>query len=120
MNKSCKHCNHIHAGDDARAIGRFAPGGPLGYKANYEGSPLRTTRKQARQDMCQWRQEQNRKKKWPKHKTSPPHDILRPDTGRGNDPPRLRWVVTQAGGRPHNVTLPATRRAEKSLGHDLT
>lgn len=59
MNKSCKHCNHIHAGDDARAIGRFAPGGPLGYKANYEGSPLRTTRKQARQDMCQWRQRLN-------------------------------------------------------------
>lgn len=58
MNKSCKHCNHIHAGDDARAIGRFAPGGPIGYKAKYEGSPLRTTRKQAKQDMCQWRQNQ--------------------------------------------------------------
>ena len=38
MNKSCKHCYHIHAGDDARAIGRFAPGGPIGYKAKYEGN----------------------------------------------------------------------------------
>ena len=63
MIKCCKHCNHTHPGTDARAIGRFTPGGPLGYKANYEGSPLRATREEAKQDMCQWRQEQNRKKK---------------------------------------------------------
>ena len=39
-----KCCNHTHAGDDAQA----------------KGSPLRPTRKQARQDMCQWRQNKNR------------------------------------------------------------
>lgn len=35
MIKCCKHCNHTRPGTDARAIGRFTPGGPLGYKANY-------------------------------------------------------------------------------------
>lgn len=33
MIKCCKQCNHTHPGTDARAIGRFTPGGPLGYKA---------------------------------------------------------------------------------------
>lgn len=65
MIKCCKHCNHTHPGTDARAIGRFTPGGPLGYKANYEGSPLRATREEAKQDMCQWRQEQNNQNNTP-------------------------------------------------------
>lgn len=88
MIKCCKQCNHTHPGTDARAIGRFTPGGPLGYKANYEGSPLRATREEAKQDMCQWRQEQNRKKKWPKSKTTRTTSQQSPNKGNtGQTPP---------------------------------
>ncbi|MGV3564180.1 MAG: hypothetical protein ACO1ON_12960 [Nocardioides sp.] len=47
-------CGWTHDASEVRAIGRFAPGGPLGYRAwSVPDAPLRTTRAEAERDYCQ-------------------------------------------------------------------
>lgn len=50
----CPACTHIHDSDAARAIGRFRPEGPLGYRAR-SGGLLRATRAEAEADACRQR-----------------------------------------------------------------
>lgn len=45
-------CGAVHASDDARAVGRFQPGGPFGYAANYDGGSIYATRQEAEQATC--------------------------------------------------------------------
>lgn len=47
----CHNCHHQHLGDDARVVDRFKPA-PAGFRANYDGAPLRETRSAAVADMC--------------------------------------------------------------------
>ena len=56
----CPDCGHTHAGTDTYAIGRFAPGDPT-FRAQFPGSPERTTRAAAERDMCRWRAERQPK-----------------------------------------------------------
>ena len=51
----CERCDHRHVGTDARAVGRFQPGGPIGYRADYPGALLRPTRELAMHDACDHR-----------------------------------------------------------------
>lgn len=44
-------CGWTHYPGMARAIGRFRPDGPLGYRAE-SGGPLRSTRAEAIADQC--------------------------------------------------------------------
>ena len=46
----------VPAGTDTYAIGRFTPGDPT-FRAQFPGSPERTTRAAAERDMCRWRAE---------------------------------------------------------------
>ena len=57
MNPTCLICGHIHASDDAKALGRFTPDGPTVYRASYDGAPIRTTRAEVEADACRHRQE---------------------------------------------------------------
>ena len=52
MKPPCDRCGHIHATTDAYAVGRFRPDGPVGYRTNYYGAPLRLTRAEAEADAC--------------------------------------------------------------------
>lgn len=45
-------CPWKHPSNLARAVGRFNPDGPTGYRGDYDGAPLRPTREQAEQDAC--------------------------------------------------------------------
>ena len=54
INPPCRDCGTAIA--DTRAVGQFAPGGPIGYTARYLGAPLRASREEAAKDMCKWRQ----------------------------------------------------------------
>ena len=56
INPPCRDCGHVHTTADTWAVGRFAPGGPIGYTARYPGAPLRASREEAVKDMCKWRQ----------------------------------------------------------------
>lgn len=56
---ACATCGWWHASDDAHAVGRFAAGGPVGYRAAYLGAPLRATRAEAERDACQHRARRN-------------------------------------------------------------
>lgn len=47
----CTGCQTIHGSDATRAVGRFEPAGPKGYKSRL-GGPLRATRAQADGDFC--------------------------------------------------------------------
>lgn len=58
MKPACPQCGHIHSADWTVAVGRFDPGGVAGYRAAYDGAPLRPTREQAEVDMCQHKQRQ--------------------------------------------------------------
>lgn len=53
---TCPVCHHAHASDMARAVGRFKPEGPDGYRAQ-SGGPLRATRAEAEADECRSRAE---------------------------------------------------------------
>lgn len=55
LKPACTKCNTVHPSNLARAIGRFNPNGPLGYRAAMGGpaAPLRATRAEAEQDACQ-------------------------------------------------------------------
>lgn len=50
----CPSCQQTHASDMARAVGRFQPAGPSGYRAK-SGGPLRATRGEAEADECHGR-----------------------------------------------------------------
>lgn len=50
----CPACAHIHGSDYARAVGRFRPEGPTGYRAR-SGGLLRATRAEAEADACRQR-----------------------------------------------------------------
>lgn len=54
MKAPCATCDHIHATDMARAVGRFQPSGPSGYRAR-SGGAIRATRAEAEADECQRR-----------------------------------------------------------------
>lgn len=54
MSHFCAACNHLHTAADTVAIGRFTP--PPTFRAQYVGSPERTTRAAAERDMCRFRQ----------------------------------------------------------------
>jgi hypothetical protein len=54
MKAACPRCGHIHASDDARAVGRFRSQGAEGYRAR-SGGPLRAKRAEATDDECQRR-----------------------------------------------------------------
>lgn len=56
----CHNCRSTHRGDDARMVGRFTPN-PAGFRANYDGAPLRDTRSAAVADMCAKRAQSNPK-----------------------------------------------------------
>jgi hypothetical protein len=48
-------CGRVHGADETVAVGRFRPGGPTGYKASpavRPDAPLRRTRQEAEQDVC--------------------------------------------------------------------
>lgn len=53
MKNACTTCGYIHAGDDARAVGRFT--GTPTYVAAHAGTPPRATRAEAEADECAWR-----------------------------------------------------------------
>lgn len=53
MSHFCDDCDHLHTAADTIAIGRFTP--PPTYRAQYVGSPERTTRAAAERDMCRMR-----------------------------------------------------------------
>lgn len=53
---TCADCGHIHASNDARAVGLFEPNRPTLYRAK-SGGPLRETREQAEADECQRRRD---------------------------------------------------------------
>ena len=52
----CPDCGHVHTAADIYAVGRFNPGGTIGYRARYPGAPLRASRDEAAKDLCTWRQ----------------------------------------------------------------
>lgn len=54
--KLCGLCGAVHVPTDAPAVGRFLAGGPSGYRARYGGAPLRSSRAEALEDMCNARQ----------------------------------------------------------------
>lgn len=41
--------------DETRAVGRFRPNGPTGFRAVQDGAPLRSTRAEAVADRCRHR-----------------------------------------------------------------
>lgn len=48
-------CGRVHGADETVAVGRFRPGDPTGYKASPAirlDAPLRRTRQEAEQDVC--------------------------------------------------------------------
>lgn len=51
----CPDCGHVHTAADIYAVGRFNPGGTIGYRARYPGAPLRASRDEAAKDLCDWR-----------------------------------------------------------------
>jgi hypothetical protein len=51
----CPSCDCIHGGMDVRAVDRFNPAGPAGFRADFPGAPLRDTRAEAHTDMCDFR-----------------------------------------------------------------
>lgn len=55
----CPDCGYTHASDDARAVGRFQPGGPFGYAANHDGGTIYATRQEAEQATCERRRQNN-------------------------------------------------------------
>lgn len=50
--KTCTSCGTVHPSDLARALGRFGGPAPAGYRAIYDGAPVRATREEAEQDAC--------------------------------------------------------------------
>lgn len=52
----CRRCTQVHLTTWTVAVGRFDANGPAGYRATFNGAPLRTTRQQAEQDMCDYQQ----------------------------------------------------------------
>lgn len=56
----CPHCGHTHSADWTVAVGRFDPNGIAGYRAAYDGAPLRLFRWEAELDMCQYKQEEDK------------------------------------------------------------
>ena len=53
IGRACS-CGRNHASWDVVAVGRFLPGGPVGYRARHD-SRVRPTRNEARRDVCpQW------------------------------------------------------------------
>ncbi len=54
----CHRCRSTHLADDARMVDRFTPN-PAGFRANYDGAPLRDTRSAAVADMCAKRAKTN-------------------------------------------------------------
>lgn len=57
--ETCPACGHIHASNDARAVGLFTADGPR-YVAANAGTPQRATRTEAETDECAWRQRRRR------------------------------------------------------------
>lgn len=55
----CPRCDHLHCPSDAYSIGRFSPT-PTRYRANYPNAPIRDTRAQAADDLCNYRAALNR------------------------------------------------------------
>ena len=53
---SCDSCGTIHGAFDTRAQRRFSPDGKAGFRAALPGAPLRATRDEAIQDVCDARQ----------------------------------------------------------------
>lgn len=51
----CPACGSAHTSGDTSAVGRFNPNGPDGYMARFPGSPVRCTRDEALQDICDHR-----------------------------------------------------------------
>lgn len=56
MRRPCGRCGALHLVTDAPSVGRFRTGGPLGYRARYPGAPLRSSRAEALEDVCNARQ----------------------------------------------------------------
>lgn len=54
MRPACPKCRAVHHPMMTRAVGRFDPHSPTGYKAEYQDAPLRGTRDEAITDMCKW------------------------------------------------------------------
>lgn len=48
----CPRCGHVHVTTWVRAQGRFHRNGPVGYRAAIPAAPLRATRAEAEQDVC--------------------------------------------------------------------
>ena len=48
----CSVCGRVHQSDDAYAVGRFGAG-PVQYRGRFERAPLRATRAEAVDDLCQ-------------------------------------------------------------------
>ena len=55
MKSTCPACGHVHASNDARAVGLFSPE-PTMYVAATAGTPARATRAEAEADECAGRQ----------------------------------------------------------------
>ena len=53
MKPPCPICDRIHDPSDVRAIGRFDPDGPAGYRADLPGAKVRSTRVEAQRDVCE-------------------------------------------------------------------
>ena len=54
---SCETCGTIHGTGDTRAEDRFSPGGATGFRAALPSAPLRATRAEAVQDVCDARRD---------------------------------------------------------------
>lgn len=54
MRATCPKCRHVHAANDAIAVGRFSPNAT--YRAATAPTPERQTRAEAEADECRWRQ----------------------------------------------------------------
>lgn len=52
MKPACARCGVVHPSDAARAVGRFNPSGPTGYRADVPGAVLRHSRDAAVTDWC--------------------------------------------------------------------
>lgn len=53
MKQPCKNCGHVHTADWTYAVGRFTKDGIRGYTARLVDAPLRATREEAEQDVCE-------------------------------------------------------------------
>lgn len=53
MTRPCPLCGWVHDSSTVRAIDRFNPDGPSGYRATNPGALVRDTRDEAMRDACE-------------------------------------------------------------------